>query len=298
MPATTIGRRGLWLAAFSALGLAACAPQPPLYPYYAGFGGQGAYGGLGGGYPVYAPGYGALPNHLGYQPTLPAYAAFQPVAPAPMPGAAALAPLPGAAPALPVPAAAFPTPFNAYAVAAAPHLPMLPVAGSPQLAPPGSGLVRLPPELAQAQLLVRRELDGNILREDAIFQNDTTTPRSNRLSVTTTTAENSFFGRVGSKPVRSFTKASVDLTILREFPDAIQIEAPREGLNGLGRYAYQAVRQPDGSRCVYAWQHVDLVDGYGGGQQPYAIEYRFCAPTPTAEELLVGFDRLGVGGLG
>jgi hypothetical protein len=151
--------------------------------------------------------------------------------------------------------------------------------GSPQLIAPERSIVRLPEELAQARLAVRRQVEGGLWLERVVLDNNTAVSRENAIVVQTGRATN------------PHTETSINRRLNLEFEDWQKVSPPLDRVNARGPHRYIEAADKE-VQCVLAWQMIDAVASVTGGVRSYALDFRFCDTRRDAEALLALFDQL------
>lgn len=74
---------------------------------------------------------------------------------------------------------------------------------------------------------------------------------------------------------------------------ARRLSEPHRRRNRYGPYHYVTAEYPASSRCVYAWQHIDgEVTALSRKVSDASIQYRFCDPHRSPEQLIEAFDGI------
>ena len=158
---------------------------------------------------------------------------------------------------------------------------------------PELGLVRLPETWASRRLVVRREVVLNRMTERVVLSNDTALPFENRIE-----ARTAWRGIAGSPFLRElpdgpFEASGVEAFAARQFPGAVKVSGPSEGVNRNGPYAYvRAAYAEGGPSCVYAWQVVDAAAWLDRRAHGFAVDLRYCGLADGGEDALALFDSI------
>jgi hypothetical protein len=90
-----------------------------------------------------------------------------------------------------------------------------------------------------------------------------------------------------------FDRAAVEHNFALLLRGARRVSEPQSRRNRYGSYHYFAAEYPAGSRCVYAWQHVDSeVAPLSRTVSDASIQYRFCDQHRSPEQLIEVFDGI------
>lgn len=159
---------------------------------------------------------------------------------------------------------------------------------------PEQSVIRLRSPLDERVLAVHRKRQSRKLIERAVLENDTVTPRENRVRVTTRWRSQGLPAPPAGRFRSYYTTEIVGETVREEFPGAVELTPMRFDANHRGDFAYILARMPDEVRCIYAWQIVHAYSESRSRPRPFAVDLRYCAPGSEPSELLSLFAAIEI----